>query len=82
MNVWEVGMPRPVALVELGMEARAAISEVRRGRAKLYEAVLALGDPEATTLAQCLDTTLWVAGQQARNLTAYVGGTKRQEVAA
>lgn len=64
-------MPRPVALVERGMEAQVAISDTRRRCAPLWMAALRSGDPEAVTLAQCLAATLWVAGVQAKKLTAY-----------
>jgi len=73
-------MPRPVAVVELGMEASADIREVRARRKPLYEAVLGMKDAEARALAQCLEATLWVAGIQARNLTAYLA--KAETVAA
>lgn len=64
-------MPRPVALVEQGMDAQAGIRELRRRCAPLWIAALRSGDAEAVTLAQCLATTLWVAGVQARKLTGH-----------
>jgi hypothetical protein len=64
-------MPRPVALVERGMEAQQAIRETRHKCAPLWLAALQSGDAEAVTLAQCLATTLWVAGVQARKLTGH-----------
>lgn len=64
-------MPRPVALVEQGMEAQVWIGQLRRACAPLWRAAMKSGDTEAVALAQCLATTLWVAGEQARKLTAY-----------
>lgn len=75
-------MPRPVALVEQGMEAQSLIRDTRRKCAPLWRAALRSGDSEAVTLAQCLATTLWVAGEQARKLTAYAEGIGKGTVAA
>jgi len=71
-------MPRPVAVVERGMEAQVGISEIRRTCAPIYTAALRSGDAEAVTLAKCLATTLWVAGYQARKLTAHLEGLGRE----
>jgi len=71
-------MPRPVALVERAMEAQVGIAEIRRSCAPLYTVALRSGDAEAVTLAKCLATTLWVAGYQARKLTAHLEGIGKE----
>lgn len=62
-------MPRPVALVELGMEAQQGIHGIRRACAPLYEAALASGDEAVIDKTEALSTTLWVAELQAKQLT-------------
>lgn len=65
-------MPRPVAVVELGMEAVAGIARQRRALAPLYERILESGDEAAIEKAESLATTLYVAGLQVSQLVARI----------
>lgn len=64
-------MPRPVAVVELGMEAQTAIRSLRKSTAPLYEAALASGDYPVIQETHALAESLRIAGLQARRLTGF-----------
>lgn len=67
-------MPRPIGLVERGMEAQAGIRELRRGTLPLFEAALSSGDFAVMAEAKALHDTLKVAGTQAKRLTGLAEG--------
>lgn len=63
-------MPRKSPVVELAMDAQAAISDCRVRVAPTYEAGLASGDFDLMVEVQALASTLRVAQKQAKRLTA------------
>lgn len=62
-------MPKPIGLVERGMEAQAAIRSLRRDSLPLFEAALASGNYSVMAEAKALHDTLKAAATQAKRLT-------------